>query len=237
MVAIHTQPREVNLHRFFWRELEMLGARLYERRDFEAAVEHYRRRARCRWTSSSPASTRSRRPPKRSRRSVRGGAMKILVDCTEAAGSADERHSTCPAGRRRHRLPPRDRAGHRPRAGAGGRRHRRRQRDARGVGQRRRRKRSSAPDAGSPRYRADFSDRDAVARLADDIATATARSTSWSTTPGRSQALAGRRLHRRHDWDHVLEVDLTAPVRARPQARAARWSSAAAERSSSPPRC
>jgi len=40
MVAIHTQPREINLHRFFWRELEMLGARLYERRDFEEAVEH-----------------------------------------------------------------------------------------------------------------------------------------------------------------------------------------------------
>jgi 2-desacetyl-2-hydroxyethyl bacteriochlorophyllide A dehydrogenase len=38
MVAIHTQPREVNLHRFFWRELEMVGARLYERRDFEEAV-------------------------------------------------------------------------------------------------------------------------------------------------------------------------------------------------------
>ncbi len=38
MVAIHTQPREVSLHRFFWRELEMVGARLYERRDFEEAV-------------------------------------------------------------------------------------------------------------------------------------------------------------------------------------------------------
>ena len=31
MVAIHPQPREVNLHRFFWRELELLGARLYQR--------------------------------------------------------------------------------------------------------------------------------------------------------------------------------------------------------------
>lgn len=39
MVAIHPKPREVNLHRFFWRELVMLGARLYTRSDFERAVE------------------------------------------------------------------------------------------------------------------------------------------------------------------------------------------------------
>jgi (R,R)-butanediol dehydrogenase / meso-butanediol dehydrogenase / diacetyl reductase len=38
MVAIHPQPRPVNLHRFFLRELQLLGARLYDRRDFEQAV-------------------------------------------------------------------------------------------------------------------------------------------------------------------------------------------------------
>jgi 2-desacetyl-2-hydroxyethyl bacteriochlorophyllide A dehydrogenase len=37
-VAIHPRPREVNLHRFFWRELTLIGARLYERADFEAAA-------------------------------------------------------------------------------------------------------------------------------------------------------------------------------------------------------
>ncbi len=37
-VAIHAVPRELNLHRFFWRELTLLGARLYHREDFEAAV-------------------------------------------------------------------------------------------------------------------------------------------------------------------------------------------------------
>jgi len=37
-VAIHTAPREVNLHRFFWRELTLLGARLYQRADFEEAA-------------------------------------------------------------------------------------------------------------------------------------------------------------------------------------------------------
>ena len=37
-MAIHSTPREVNLHRFFWRELTLLGARLYQRDDFETAV-------------------------------------------------------------------------------------------------------------------------------------------------------------------------------------------------------
>ncbi|MGW1285932.1 zinc-dependent alcohol dehydrogenase [Streptomyces sp. NPDC002586] len=38
LVAIHPRPREVNLHRFFWRELTLVGARLYDRDDFEHAV-------------------------------------------------------------------------------------------------------------------------------------------------------------------------------------------------------
>lgn len=38
LVAIHARPREVNLHRFFWRELTLVGARLYDRSDFEKAV-------------------------------------------------------------------------------------------------------------------------------------------------------------------------------------------------------
>ncbi|MET8942766.1 alcohol dehydrogenase catalytic domain-containing protein [Streptomyces sp. NPDC004542] len=38
LVAIHPRPREVNLHRFFWRELTLVGARLYDRTDFERAV-------------------------------------------------------------------------------------------------------------------------------------------------------------------------------------------------------
>lgn len=39
LVAIHPRPREVNLHRFFWRELTLVGARLYDRSDFGHAVE------------------------------------------------------------------------------------------------------------------------------------------------------------------------------------------------------
>ena len=38
VVAIHNQPVPVDLFRVFWRELELIGARVYERGDFERAV-------------------------------------------------------------------------------------------------------------------------------------------------------------------------------------------------------
>ncbi|MGP3989789.1 zinc-dependent alcohol dehydrogenase [Streptomyces sp. 3N207] len=38
IVAIHPQPRPVDLKQIFWRELTVLGARVYERQDFETAV-------------------------------------------------------------------------------------------------------------------------------------------------------------------------------------------------------
>ncbi len=37
VVAIHPEPVPVDLHRMFWRELELVGARVYERADFERA--------------------------------------------------------------------------------------------------------------------------------------------------------------------------------------------------------
>jgi (R,R)-butanediol dehydrogenase/meso-butanediol dehydrogenase/diacetyl reductase len=39
VVAIHPQPRPINLQRLFWRELTIIGARVYERQDFEKAIE------------------------------------------------------------------------------------------------------------------------------------------------------------------------------------------------------
>ncbi|MFB9239460.1 zinc-binding dehydrogenase [Plantactinospora siamensis] len=38
VVAIHPTPREVDLHRVFWRELELIGVRVYERDDYAEAV-------------------------------------------------------------------------------------------------------------------------------------------------------------------------------------------------------
>nr|WP_154924125.1 alcohol dehydrogenase catalytic domain-containing protein [Microbacterium testaceum] len=39
IVAIHPTPREIDLQRVFWRELRLLGARVYQRIDFERAIE------------------------------------------------------------------------------------------------------------------------------------------------------------------------------------------------------
>jgi threonine dehydrogenase-like Zn-dependent dehydrogenase len=39
VVAIHPQPRPVSLVRLFWRELTVIGARVYERADYERAVD------------------------------------------------------------------------------------------------------------------------------------------------------------------------------------------------------
>jgi (R,R)-butanediol dehydrogenase / meso-butanediol dehydrogenase / diacetyl reductase len=39
VVAIHPKPREIDLQRLFWRELSILGARVYQRVDFETAVD------------------------------------------------------------------------------------------------------------------------------------------------------------------------------------------------------
>jgi len=39
MVAIHGQPKNVNLFHFFWKELKLIGTRVYEREDYEEAIE------------------------------------------------------------------------------------------------------------------------------------------------------------------------------------------------------
>lgn len=38
VVAIHTQPKPIDLMEVFWKELDVHGARVYERRDFDEAV-------------------------------------------------------------------------------------------------------------------------------------------------------------------------------------------------------
>jgi len=39
VVAIFGEPPKVDLFRFFWRELQLTGARVYEAEDFEQAIE------------------------------------------------------------------------------------------------------------------------------------------------------------------------------------------------------
>lgn len=38
LVAIHAEPKSVDLFRFFWRELRLIGARVYEPQDFDEAI-------------------------------------------------------------------------------------------------------------------------------------------------------------------------------------------------------
>ncbi len=39
IVAIHGQPKPVNLFKFFWKELQLIGARVYEKEDYEEAIQ------------------------------------------------------------------------------------------------------------------------------------------------------------------------------------------------------
>jgi len=39
VVGIFSEPAKVDLHRFFWRELQMIGARVYEPEDFKKAID------------------------------------------------------------------------------------------------------------------------------------------------------------------------------------------------------
>ncbi len=39
VVAIHGEPKPVNLFKFFWKELKMIGARVYEKEDYEKAIQ------------------------------------------------------------------------------------------------------------------------------------------------------------------------------------------------------
>src|SRR4029077_3638502 len=39
VVAIFAEPAKVDLFRFFWRELKLAGARVYEAEDFETAIQ------------------------------------------------------------------------------------------------------------------------------------------------------------------------------------------------------
>jgi 2-desacetyl-2-hydroxyethyl bacteriochlorophyllide A dehydrogenase len=86
-VAIHPAPREVSLHRFFWRELTLVGARLYDRDDFETAV-------RLLAEGRIPAQRLISRiePLDRATHAFEAlesaaGVMKILIDCQSDTGA------------------------------------------------------------------------------------------------------------------------------------------------------
>jgi 2-desacetyl-2-hydroxyethyl bacteriochlorophyllide A dehydrogenase len=82
-VGIHPQPREMDLKRVFWRELEILGARVYERSDYDRAIELIA-------TGVIPVDTLISEvvplteAPAAFEALARGGSvMKVLVDCAQ----------------------------------------------------------------------------------------------------------------------------------------------------------
>ncbi|MEU9246048.1 alcohol dehydrogenase catalytic domain-containing protein [Streptomyces sp. NPDC048385] len=89
LVAIHAQPREVNLHRFFWRELTLVGARLYERADFERAVALVADPDFPAGALISGVVPLTEAPSAFEALEAGGNVMKILVDCgADTAGAA-----------------------------------------------------------------------------------------------------------------------------------------------------
>jgi (R,R)-butanediol dehydrogenase / meso-butanediol dehydrogenase / diacetyl reductase len=85
VVGIHSEARAVDLHRFFWRELTMVGARVYERADYDSAIDliHSGRiPAGALITHVEPL---DRAPEAFAALERRGATMKVLLDCGLAA--------------------------------------------------------------------------------------------------------------------------------------------------------
>lgn len=90
LVAIHPRPREVNLHRFFWRELTLVGARLYDRSDFERAVALVADGTIPAERLISKVVPLTEAPAAFEALEGGGDVMKILVDCTDDTRGVSE---------------------------------------------------------------------------------------------------------------------------------------------------
>jgi (R,R)-butanediol dehydrogenase / meso-butanediol dehydrogenase / diacetyl reductase len=85
VVGIHAEARQMDLHRVFWRELSIVGARVYRRDDFEAAVgllDSGVIPADLLISAVEPLGTADRAF---ARLAAGDGVMKVLVDCQEGA--------------------------------------------------------------------------------------------------------------------------------------------------------
>jgi 2-desacetyl-2-hydroxyethyl bacteriochlorophyllide A dehydrogenase len=83
VVAIYAEPQKVDLFRFFWRELELAGARVYEPEDFEGAI-HLAASGKLPLDRLITDVLPLDRLEEAMHRMERGGdCMKILVSCTD----------------------------------------------------------------------------------------------------------------------------------------------------------
>jgi (R,R)-butanediol dehydrogenase/meso-butanediol dehydrogenase/diacetyl reductase len=85
IVGIHSQPRPIDLFRVFWREVTILGARVYETEDFRAAVELLATKG----AIPVDALITHVRPISEAADAFRaleadGDAMKVLIDCARS---------------------------------------------------------------------------------------------------------------------------------------------------------
>jgi (R,R)-butanediol dehydrogenase / meso-butanediol dehydrogenase / diacetyl reductase len=81
VVGIHSQPVAVDLFRVFWRELELIGARVYERADFERAVELLADGAIPAPRLISAVEPLDRAPDAFARLEHGADVLKVLIDC------------------------------------------------------------------------------------------------------------------------------------------------------------
>jgi (R,R)-butanediol dehydrogenase / meso-butanediol dehydrogenase / diacetyl reductase len=87
VVAIHSQPVAVDLFRVFWRELTLVGARVYERVDFERAVALLADGAIPAAQLISAVEPLERTQAAFAALEGGGDVMKVLIDCAPEAGA------------------------------------------------------------------------------------------------------------------------------------------------------
>lgn len=81
VVGIHAEERQMDLHRIFWRELSIVGARVYRRDDFEEAVRLLDSGVVPADALISAVEPLERADQAFARLAAGGGVMKVLVDC------------------------------------------------------------------------------------------------------------------------------------------------------------
>ena len=86
-VGIHAEPRQVNMKAVFWKELQLLGARVYDRTDFEAAVELLVQDAIPVDELVSTTAPLAKAPAAFESLARGGRVMKVLVDCRAGEAS------------------------------------------------------------------------------------------------------------------------------------------------------
>lgn len=84
IVAIHGEPRAVDLKQVFWRELSIVGARVYDRSDFERSVELIAD-GRVPTDAIISATVPLARADEAFKTLEAGQAMKVLVNCQECS--------------------------------------------------------------------------------------------------------------------------------------------------------